>query len=132
MSCRHPVHLLARLIVLVLESCDKSRLQYSLSMWQLPTEKPKILRSAEMRRWLIYAEKETFSGLPEGLTPRGHRNGASIMAYCLLKDYTDFCYVTDWEMAGDTFKRTYFCPNLVVDSEIVIFFTDLSHTSHAR
>lgn len=89
-SCKNPVHLPARFRVLVLESCDINQFQYPLNMCQLPTEKPKILGSAEMRRWLIYTAKETFNGLPRGLNPRGRRNGSSTMAYRLLKDESVF------------------------------------------
>ena len=112
---------------MVLAECANLNLQSPKQMWQLPKEKAKIFGSAEMRKWLIFAAKETTSGLPEGLTPRGHRNGSSTMAYRFLHDYPTFCNVADWELSGKTFQKTYFCPNLSIDMEIAaLFFADLA------
>ena len=126
-SGKHPILLLARFRVLVLAECERLGIQNPKQMWLLPKEKGRILGSPDMRKWLIFAAKETFQGLPQGVTPRSHRNGASTMAYRLLKDYPVFCNVADWELTGKTFQRTYFCPNLAVDMQIAeLFFADLA------
>ena len=123
----HPVLLLARYRVLILSECERLGISSPKQMWLLPKEKEQLLGSADIRKWLLYAAKETFHGLPKGLTPRGHRNGASTMAYRLLKDYPVFCNVADWELSGKTFQKTYFCPNLSIDMDIAeLFFADLA------
>ena len=126
-SGMHPVLLIARYQVLLLEECTKLGIECPKQMWLLPKEKTRVLGSADMRKWLLYAAKETFSGLPDGITPRSHRSGSSTMAYRLLKDYPVFCNIADWELTGNTFQKTYFCPNLAIDLEIAaLFFADLA------
>lgn len=105
----------------------RRRLLPPLGVWQLPTEGFKTFGSTEMNAWLKSAATNVPAGLPPKITPRCHRNGASTLAYRLLKDYPDFCWVADWELTGETFKKTYYRPSLEVDMELArFFFADLA------
>jgi hypothetical protein len=80
-----------------------------------------------MGRWLKSAASETSTGLPAKRTPRWHRNGSSTLAYRLLNDYPDLCFIADWEITGSIFQTECFRPNLEVDMQLArFFFADLT------
>jgi hypothetical protein len=75
-----------------------------------------------MGRWLKLAASKTSMGLPAKIASRCHRNGSSTLAYRLLTNNPDFCFIAGWKMTGSTFQAEYFRPNLEVDMQLARFY----------
>lgn len=80
-----------------------------------------------MDRWLHAAVVKTSQGLPHGITSKCHLHGASTMPYRTLNSYPEMYFLAGWEMTCWTFTRTYYWPNLEVDTPLArFFFADLA------
>lgn len=52
---------------------------------------------AGMNQWLVVAAGDSSMGLPRDSLAKGHRYGASILAYRFRKTFPEICLIADWE-----------------------------------
>ena len=128
----HPITLLWRFRAAVDSHRRRFPRPFPIGVWELPQEaraKGPSLNSADMTTWLSGSLARIDPVLTTGgktLTARSHRSGAATAALKLRVDDAQICHVADWEMTGQTMRKTYYRPNLTCPTPLAkLFFADL-------
>jgi hypothetical protein len=111
-----------------LRLAERRQLPEPTFVWQLPTEGFKLeqVDSNLMVMWLKQAAKEAKLALPEGLTSRCHRSGATTAAKKLGVETVSLRQLADWDEDGLTFRKRYWRSTLnILCSCKEGFFADL-------
>jgi hypothetical protein len=106
---RHPVSHIFRYHRAVSEFTTRLWLLWPKCVWQLPTEGLTTqLDSAAMNIWFKAAVKDAKIRHDEQVTARSHRSGSATAAFKVGVPVPVFSQVTDWDLSGKKFFKTYY------------------------